>query len=335
MKNLIILSILSLLALSCTKPEPDKAFTHPFSGDTNPWSEYEFADEENFTFAVISDLNGGERERIFSVAAEQLKLLRPEFVMSVGDLIDGGTEDKDQLQKEFDSFDERASRIGLPLFRVGGNHDLTNKVMREFWEERYGARYYHFRYKDVLFLVLDSEDYDDIRMQEIYLARAEAIKVLDSDSAEKAVTMEYFKMPERRTGEIRPDQSAYFEKVLEENKDVRWTFLFMHKPVWMREEKEGSLERIETALGERPYTVINGHFHNYSHQIRNDRDYIILGTTGGSQNPESDMAFDHITLVTMTNESPSIANIRLDGILDKTGHIPAGGDTLNFQVSRN
>ena len=41
---------------------------------------------------------------------------------------------------------------------VGGNHDLTGEMLRQVWESRYGPRYYHFVYKDVLFLILSTED---------------------------------------------------------------------------------------------------------------------------------------------------------------------------------
>ena len=107
----------------------------------------------------------------------------------------------------------------------------------------------------------------------------------------------------------------------------------MHKPVWQREE-EGGMQLIESALANRPYTVFNGHFHSYSHTDRKNRDYIILGTTGGSQNDKDLMSFDHLTLVTMDDNEPSIANLRLDGILDKTGKVPLNGDTLCFQASK-
>ena len=30
----------------------------------------------------------------------------------------------------------------------------------------------------------------------------------------------------------------------------------------------------------------------------------------------------------MTADGPQLANLRLDGVLDKTGHIPAGGEAL-------
>ena len=309
------------------------AFQHDLTTESTPWSHDRFDEaEDQFTFAIFSDLNGGEREGVFSVAIAQLSLLRPAFIISVGDLIDGGTEDRAQLRREWDSFDARASQASAPVFYVGGNHDLTNQTMRDVWAERYGARYYHFVYKNVLFLVLDTEDYTDARMQEIYLARAAAIEVLDGDHPERAQEMAYFQMPERVTGEIGAEQSAYFQQVLADHPEVQWTMLFMHKPVWQRED-EPDFEALESALSNRPYTLFNGHFHTYSHTVKKGRDYIMLSTTGGGQS-ESEMAFDHITLVTMDEEGPTVGHLRLDGILDKTGHLPAGGDSLCFQAAR-
>ncbi|HIF56362.1 MAG TPA: metallophosphoesterase [Gemmatimonadetes bacterium] len=326
-------SLLVLLAcfLACSEPNTN-TFLYDSATDATPWSHDSFNDaEDKFTFAIFSDLNGGERQRVFEVAVEQLSLLRPELILSVGDLIEGGTEDETQLVKEWDSFDERAAQVVAPVFRVGGNHDLTNEVMRQVWETRYGTRYYHFIYKNVLFLALDSEDYTPERMREIYQARADALSV-GAEDPERAQEMKYYQMPERMTGEIGPEQARYFVDVLDDYPDVRWTLLFMHKPVWQNED-EPDFAAIEAALSNRPYTLFNGHLHTYSHTIRNSRDYIMLGTTGGSQSSSSEMSFDHVTLVTMTADGPSIANIRLDGILDKTGHIPAGGDTLCFQAS--
>ena len=140
-------------------------------------------------------------------------------------------------------------------------------------------------------------------------------------------------MHERRTGEIGKEQSEYFLKAIADYPDVDWTFLFIHKPVWLRDD-EPEFSAIESALSNRPYTLFNGHFHTYSHTVKNGRDYIMLGTTGGAQGENNDMAFDHVTLVTMTRDGPTIGNVRLDGILDKTGHIPAGGDNLCFQASK-
>jgi len=184
-----------------------------------------------------------------------------------------------------------------------------------------------------LFLMLDSEDYKEERMWEIYRARKYALELLDSGKTELAEQSAYFKMPERATGQISDEQSAYFEKVLAEHPEVRWTFVLMHKPVWQR-EGDGNLSRIEAALGERNYTVLNGHLHKYSYTERNGHDYIMVATTGGGQDPKSDMAFDHVTLVSFNEDGPSIANLRMDGILDKKASIPLNGSQFCFQASR-
>jgi hypothetical protein len=325
--------LLVIVLIGCQNHKGSRAiFKHDIQDGPTPWTrEPSPSTDSSFTFAIISDLNGGEREGIFDIAIQQINLFNPAFILSVGDLIDGGTEDVAELEAQFNRFDERAANAKAPLFHVGGNHDLTNPVMRNYWIERYGKRYYHFVYKDVLFLILDSEDYDETRMQEIYLARARYIELADGPNPELAANAEYLQMPERNLGHISGEQSSYFEKIIKENDQVRWTFLFMHKPVW-KKEGEGNLSGIEKALANRNYTVINGHVHRYSHTVRNEQDYITLGTTGGSQT--ADDAYDHITLVSFSNDGPSIANLRMDGIMDKTGKIPLGGEKYCFQASK-
>jgi hypothetical protein len=106
----------------------------------------------------------------------------------------------------------------------------------------------------------------------------------------------------------------------------------MHKPVWTRNDDKG-LRLLEAKMADRNYTVINGHEHSFSYQLKNNQDYMMMGTTGGFQSPDDLAAFDHITLVRMA-EKPVITHLRMDGILNKKGQIPLGGDTLNFQASQ-
>jgi hypothetical protein len=317
-----------MTALGCAADAP--SLEHDLALGATPWTHETLDDgPDKFTFAVFSDLNGGERGGVFDVAVEQLSLLRPVFVLSVGDLIDAATQNVAELSSEWDMFDERIARIPAPVFRVGGNHDLTGQLLRDVWSERYGPHYYHFLYKDVLFLVLDTEDNTPERMLEILVARSAAVAALGTEDSSE---LEYYRMPERRTGNIGSEQSEYFRTVLADNPDVRWTMLFMHKPVWI-DDGDPDFVAIESALSDRPYTLFNGHFHSMTHTLKNERDYIMLGTTGGAQGATDEMSFDHLTLVTISEGAPSIAHLRLDGILDKNGEIPAGGDELCFQAS--
>ena len=327
MTNILRLIFLLFVILGCRQePRTAAPFVHDVVHGPKPWTSETFEQTEaDITFAIISDLNGGEREGVYSRAVEQLNQLDPTFVLSVGDLIDGGTEDTIQLKKEWDSFDKRTRELEMPFFYLGGNHDLTNLAMRDYWKRRYGPRYYHFRYGDLLFLMMDSEDYAEARMMEIYQARDTAIRILDGQLEGIYEESTYYRMPERRLGSLGGDQLAYFRKVLSENPDARWTFVLMHKPLWMREDDHG-LGPLEESLSGRNYTVINGHFHSFSHRKRLGMDYLILGTTGGSQNASDPNSFDHITLVRMA-EQPVITHLKMEGILPLTGLAAPPGET--------
>ena len=318
----------------CSTGSEQVVFQHDISGEATPWIHEEFdAADNKFMFALFSDVTGGERERVFEIAIAQLSLLRPELIINVGDLVEGGTSDRDQLAREWESFDSRADKAIAPLFYAGGNHDLTNAVMQKVWDERYGRSYYHFVYKNVLFLVLDTEDNSPERMQEIFDARAEALRIIETDGMDAFEESEYANMPEQQAGNIGGEQSEYFRRVIAENPDVRWTFLFMHKAAWDKDGEE-NFAAIEQALSERPYTLFNGHVHAYQYLKRHGRDYIRLATTGGVQFPDRGQSMDHVTLVTVSDQGVDIANLQMSGILDKTGHIPLDGDDVCFEAAK-
>jgi len=296
-----------------------------------PWTHQRFDDAPgDFAFAVVSDLESGYRSGVFDVAVQDLALLRPAFIVTTGDQIEGGTEDEAQLEKEWAAFDARLAGLKAPYFHVGGNHDLTNLTQRKVWARRYGPRYYHFVYKDVLFLALDTEDYTDARMAEIHTMRSAYLQALNTDPV-GARKLPYATLMEAAVGEIGPAQNAYFEKVIAKNRKVRWTVLLMHKPAWRR-SGTGGLARLEAALKGRPYTVLGGHVHRYSYASQNGADHITMGTTGGGwADNDTPGAFDHIMWVTFTKDGPSIANLKLEGIVDKTGRIPPNGEALCLQ----
>ncbi|MBT8222615.1 MAG: metallophosphoesterase, partial [Eudoraea sp.] len=122
-----------------------------------PWNHIEWNESpEQFQFAIVTDRTGGHRPGVFPVGIKKLNLLQPEFVMSVGDLIEGYTRDTVRLNAEWKEFMGFIEPLQAPFFYVPGNHDFTNEVMEAKWNELFGVSYYHFVYKDVLFLCLNS-----------------------------------------------------------------------------------------------------------------------------------------------------------------------------------
>jgi hypothetical protein len=252
--------------------------------DRNPWNHLRLNnDPSEFQFAIVSDRTGGHRAKIFSMAVEQLNLLQPEFVVSVGDLIEGYKEDRKKLADEWREFQGYIAKLEMPFFYVPGNHDLANLVEDKLWAEKFGRRFYHFIYRNVLFLMLCSED-----------------------------------PPTEKGAHFSADQLAYVKSALDEAKGVRWTLVFLHKPVWNMPEidKTGWLE-VEKLLTDRPYTVFAGHIHRYQKVTRNGRQYYQLATTGGASKTRGIGygEFDHIVWATMKRDGPVLANVLLDGIL--------------------
>jgi hypothetical protein len=172
-------------------------------------------------------------------------------------------------------------------------------------------------------------------MREIEEIRLKGIEVYMKQGPEAFGQTDYAALPERINGRISPEQAAYARKAIQDNPDVLWTFVLMHKPAWLKENEQNFVS-VEASLTDRPYTVFYGHTHMYKYEQRLGRDYINLATTGGvffggAFSTYEGPSFDHLMLVTVDSEGVSIANLRMAGILDKTGNIPLEGNELEFE----
>jgi 3',5'-cyclic AMP phosphodiesterase CpdA len=195
--SLVVGFLVGAIALSGGQ-KPIKSDLQVDLENRNPWTHLRVNnDAEQFHFVVVSDRTGGNRGRIFSQAVEQINLLQPAFVVSVGDLIQGYSKDPAVLAKEWKELQGFTSRLQMPFFYVPGNHDLANPVESDVWKERFGRRYYHFVYKDVLFLAVCTDDPNEAK----------------------------------ESGKLGKEQIEYFQKVLAANPNVRWTFVLVHKPL--------------------------------------------------------------------------------------------------------
>ncbi len=283
---------------------PPATFGLPALPDKVPWTgTAPLRADDEFDFVVVTDRTGDHRDGVFEEEMPpKVNLVRPEFVVSVGDLIEGYTDDRAQLSKEWDEIETAVGKLAMPFFYVPGNHDMSNAVMAEVWQSRFGPSYYHFTYKGVLFLALNSELFGLVHDPKTPLPG-----------------------PWKQA-----EQMEYVERVLRENANARWTFVLVHQPLWdvPKVQAQGSAAppmpqinadwlKVEELLGDRPYTVFAGHYHRYTLHTRNDRQFITLATTGGGSELRGTPfgEFDHVAHVTLTKDGPVIANLRLDGIL--------------------
>jgi predicted phosphodiesterase len=263
-----------------------KGLILPATDGPAPWTDKPlFDDPDRFQIAIMTDNTGGHRPGVWMKAVEKVNLMRPTFVMSVGDLIEGYSTERAEVEAEWKEFTGFMDKMKMKFFFVAGNHDVTNPLMKEIWREHFGPVYYSFDYKGVHFVCLNTED---------------------------------------PTTKISDKQLEWLAGDLEKNKDARWTLLFMHKPLWNDAERaiaagnpDGTnWKKVEQLLGDRPHTVFSGHVHYYAQYDRNGMKYYHLATTGGGSQLRGLHygEFDHIAWLTMEKDGPHVANLLLDGI---------------------
>ncbi|MEP0131854.1 MAG: metallophosphoesterase [Eudoraea sp.] len=329
--TIIALAITMLSGCTQTTQETNKdvsAFIYDEEALLNakPWTSKDFQNKpENFQFAIIGDRTGGANALgTFNLAMDQINLLQPEFVINVGDLIEGYPESKGELDVMWDEADSMISKLQMPFFYTIGNHDVSTPETKEAWLERRGVDYYYFLYNDVLFIVLNSEDdsrpapppeimegikiYNKLQLEDPEAAK-EMLKEFMSDEAVIAALAQPVEFLEK--------QMNWIKKTLAENADVRWTFLFLHEPCW--ENPSESFKVIQSKLKSRNHTLFAGHLHYYDYDNIDGYEHITMGPAGSSFHHDGPGNVDHIMWVTMTDDGPQMGNIALKGLFDRRG----------------
>ena len=111
-----------------------------------------------FCLTQISDTHLARRHQKltdnFHRLSEHIDATRPDLVINSGDLAFDAPTSRDDL--------EFAKKLhdALPVTcrYLPGNHDLSNGVEEDVWREKFGRRYYHFVYRGVLFVLLNTDD---------------------------------------------------------------------------------------------------------------------------------------------------------------------------------
>ncbi|CAH1230373.1 hypothetical protein PAECIP111891_06659 [Paenibacillus allorhizoplanae] len=290
---------------------------------------------EDFSFVVMGDRCGMATEGVFEKALDLVKDLKPDFVLAVGDLIEGYWNNAADTHQEWDDIDVKIAAMGLPFFPVIGNHDYGNQTMAEVWRERKGLDYYAFRVGDTLFLSLNTEhtpdEFSDAFIDIIKRITADVKREPERANEHMSAFVDELKgqlSPEELQGfgkiklSLGEEQLAYFRCVLANNADVKWTFVNMHKPGWKSESEE--YQELIQMLGNRSYTIFAGHLHAMEYTQKGNAEFIQLGRTGGLAHGDGTNPSDEnvVLWVTMRGGMPTYRVIHLDGVNDLTAYQP-------------
>lgn len=261
------------------KADLQAQFVSNLKKGTFPWTSESKIAGDNYRFVIIGDLTGGEEPGIFDKAVERINDLDPDFVISVGDLIDGYTLDTALISKQWQTFQYSVQKLEAPFFYVPGNHDVANPVLMDFWKKKIGASYYTFKVGKYLFVVLNTW--------------------------------------EPGVSGISKEQTAKITKAIENEVEDTPLFVFTHNPFWLISNQPG-LRELNLLFSQRNTTFFCGHEHRYLHKIVNGQNHYMLAgiATGGPgmRGPELG-EFHNLMFLSVRGFEFKIANIDLEGLL--------------------
>ncbi len=237
------------------------------------------ADDNTIRFAVLSDRTGGHVPGMLAQNVAEIERLKPEFVITVGDMIEGYVDDSAQIAKEWNECDSILAGLSMPLYLTPGNHDIWSDMGEKMFRQFVGKPYRSFDYRGLHIVILDA-------------GRWEVSK----------------DMPQ--------EQFDWLANDLEKNQNARQTFVFLHKPFWymtIARGKEDKLHDLFVKYG--VDAVMSGHYHRY---FSGEYDGIKYTSFGGSANQvEADPTGlkQHFGWVTVNEEGIFITPIKLGSIL--------------------
>jgi predicted phosphodiesterase len=230
-------------------------------------------------FAVLGDRTGSHTPGIHGAIIAEIERLKPDFVMGVGDMIEGYSGDMQAVASEWEEYKHLIEPLTMPVHLVAGNHDIWDDQSLELFKRYVGDPYYSFDVGDVHFLVLDTSRWD-------------------SSAA----------LPE--------DQIDWVKSDLEDHRDAAYTLAFLHKPYWIETTAVGRPDRLHSLFVDYGVdAVFTGHYHIYFSGEFDGISYTGIGSSGGYCEPGVTGIDYHYAWVTVDESGITVAPIKMGSVM--------------------
>jgi len=299
MKSLLLAAALVALC-AVSRADDGRIHTSRGSGRLLPLPK----EDGVFHFVIYGDRTGGVPAgvRVLEQAVVDTNLLGPDLVMTVGDLVQGYNQTAEWLV-QMREFRGVMDRLDMAWFPVPGNHDIfwrgDGRPLGEHeasYEKHFGPLWYWFAHKKTGFLVLFTDEGDGTDKARDF---SEPAMVQMSDA-----------------------QLAWLAASLEEMRELKQVFVFLHHPRWMASRYKGSnWPRVHDLLvaARNVRAVFAGHIHRMHYDGKKDGiEYFALATTGGSLGEDLPAGgwLHHMNVVSVRDDSYTVATIPVGAVLD-------------------
>jgi 3',5'-cyclic AMP phosphodiesterase CpdA len=120
----------------------------------------------DFRFSILGDRTGDAEPQVYESVWRDVSELHPDFVINVGDTIQGGNDAT--VEAEWRALRPLWDRSKLPQFFTPGNHDIWSDISRRIYEKETGhPAFYGFNYQDAHFTVLDNSQTESLSGQQM------------------------------------------------------------------------------------------------------------------------------------------------------------------------
>ena len=107
-------------------------------------------------FAILGDRTGGAQPGVYERVVQQIERLQPEFVITVGDMIEGPAPDRAETDRRWRSYKDLVNVLSMPVYYTPGNNDIWDDMSLERYREHIGEPFYSFDHGDYHLIVLDN-----------------------------------------------------------------------------------------------------------------------------------------------------------------------------------
>ncbi|GEM_PF-1520743 len=234
-----------------------------------------------FKFVVLGDrtpLDPKTGKETFERILNEIKLLAPDFIVHLGNLIKGHISDTVKIKMEWEYVIKTFQELGVPYYFCPGSEDILNEKSEEIYLRYFNRTYYSFNYENCHFVVLDFSRFP-----------------------------RYEEVPKEMIDWLRDD--LYLAR------RAKFTFVFAHRPYWRTLKEKWGLHKMFVRYG--VDYLFSGHGCFYLYHLMDSVHYIQVGPSGARLKEETEESFPNYLLIEVEKKRVNILVIKPGSLFPK------------------